>query len=259
MTHPSGSMARLREVMKTLLGPQGCPWDKEQTLESLRSYALEEAHEVVDAIDRKAWDELKEELGDLLLQVVFQSELAESQGLFTFEQVIATLCDKLIRRHPHVFADNADPSISTAEVWTQWEAIKKQEKPEKRWDERVPPSMPALLRALRLGEKAARMGFEFRSDTDVINAVNEEHEELLQSLESGDAQAIEHELGDALFSLVNLARRREIDPEAALRGSALRFVNRVNHCVSTLEEKKQSFADLSIGEQDALWAVAKKR
>jgi tetrapyrrole methylase family protein/MazG family protein/ATP diphosphatase len=249
------SLPRLVEIMQRLLAPNGCPWDREQTLETLRPYVVEEAHEVVDAIDRGAPDELREELGDLLLQIVFQAELARAQGWFGPDDVVAAICEKLVRRHPHVFGDQK--VSGTAEVLQNWEAIKAREKAGRGVLDGVPKALPGLLRATRMGEKAARVGFDWPDLTGARAKVDEELAELDEAVRDGDKNRIEHELGDVLFSLVSVARKLDVDPEAALRGTLERFGQRVRWVENHAKERGQDLAALDEAALDALWRAAK--
>ena len=209
------TIARLAGVMRRLLDPGGCPWDREQTFESLRKYTLEEACEVIDAIDAGDRKAIREELGDLLLQVVFQAELGRREGSFGLDDVVAGIVDKLVYRHPHVFghldAETAD------QVLQDWEKLKAREKGARGVLAGVPRSMPALTRAQRIGEKVARVGFDWQDATGSRAKVAEELKELDEAAERGDADATEEELGDVLFALVNLARHLRVDAEGALR------------------------------------------
>jgi tetrapyrrole methylase family protein/MazG family protein/ATP diphosphatase len=251
------SLPRLVEIMQRLLGPDGCPWDREQTLESLRAYVVEEAHEVVDAIDGGKPEELREELGDLLLQIVFQSELARDRGWFGPDDVVSAICDKLVRRHPHVFGGLQ--VSGTAEVLANWEAIKAEEKAGRGVLDGVPKALPALLRAKRVGEKAARAGFDWPALAGARSKVDEELAELDEAVREGDRQRIEHELGDVLFSLVSVARKLEVDPEAALRGTLDRFTQRVRSVETLVKERGGQLSSLDEAALDALWQEAKAR
>lgn len=248
-------MPRLVEIMQRLLAPDGCPWDREQTLETLRPYVVEEAHEVVDAIDRGAPDELREELGDLLLQIVFQSELARMQGWFGPDDVVAAICEKLVRRHPHVFGDQK--VSGTAEVLANWEQIKAREKAGRGVLDGVPKALPALLRASRMGEKAARVGFDWPDLTGARAKVDEELAELDAAVRGEDRGRVEQELGDVLFSLVSVARKLDVDPEAALRGTLERFGQRVRWVENRVKERGEDLAALDAAALDALWHEAK--
>jgi MazG family protein len=251
------SLYRLVEIMRRLLAPDGCPWDREQTLESLRPYVIEEAHEVVDAIDGGSAEELREELGDLLLQIVFQAELARAKGWFGPDDVVSAICDKLVRRHPHVFGD---VKVSGSdEVVTNWEAIKAEEKAGRGVLDGVPKALPALLRALRVGEKAARVGFDWPDLAGARRKVDEELAELDAALAAGDAAHVEHELGDVLFALVSVARKADLDPEAALRGTLDRFTARVRSAEALAAERGQELSRLTPETLELLWQEVKAR
>ena len=249
------TLPRLVEIMQRLLAPGGCPWDREQTLETLRNYVIEEAHEVVEAIDRGQPEELREELGDLLLQVVFQSELAQAQGWFGPDDVVAGICDKLVRRHPHVFGEVAVEG--SEQVVDNWEAIKAREKQGRGVLDGVPVALPALLRAVRVGDKAARVGFDWPDGAGARAKVDEELGELDRAIEGGERAAIEHELGDLLFSVANYARKLDIDPESALRGTLGRFTERVRGVEADARARGVDLDTLSPAELDALWEAAK--
>ncbi|HEY8428762.1 MAG TPA: nucleoside triphosphate pyrophosphohydrolase, partial [Sandaracinaceae bacterium] len=212
------SLKELVEVMRRLLGEGGCPWDRAQTLETLRPYVVEEAFEVVDAIDRGSRELLCEELGDLLMQVVFCAELARAEGAFGIDDVVAGIRDKLVRRHPHVFGD---ARISgPGEALASWERIKAEEKKDRGVLEGIPVAMPALARAVRVGEKAARVGYDWPDAAGVRAKIDEELREL-DACRSREEE--ERELGDLLFAIASWARKRAIDPEAALRRALDRF------------------------------------
>jgi tetrapyrrole methylase family protein/MazG family protein/ATP diphosphatase len=250
------TLPRLVEIMQRLLGPGGCPWDREQTFESLRPFVVEEAHEVVDAIDRGDPDMLREELGDLLMQVVFLAELARARGWFGPDDVVEAVADKLVRRHPHVFAD---VQVSgSAEVLANWERLKQAEKQHRGLLDGVPLALPSLLRAVRIGEKAARVGYDWPDFDGVRHKVDEELRELDAALAAGDAAEAERELGDVLFALASLARKRGLDPEAALRGTLDRFTHRVRRAEAlALQEYGGKLLDLPPATRDALWERAK--
>jgi tetrapyrrole methylase family protein/MazG family protein/ATP diphosphatase len=249
------SLPRLVAIMQRLLAPDGCPWDREQTLQTLRPYVVEEAHEVVDAIDGGAPDELREELGDLLLQIVFQSELARASGWFGPDDVVSAICEKLVRRHPHVFGETQ--VSGTAEVLANWETIKAQEKAGRGVLDGVPKALPALLRATRAGEKAARVGFDWPDLAGARAKVTEELGELDAAIRANDRTNIEHELGDVLFALVSVARKLDVDPEAALRGTLDRFGQRVRRVEAAVTERGQALGDLDAAALDDLWQQAK--
>jgi len=222
------TFSRLVDLMQRLLAPDGCPWDREQTPESLRRYVLEEACEVIDAIDERDDALLEEELGDLLLQVVFLAELGRQRQIFGPDDVVRGICEKLVRRHPHVFGDS---DVANAEdVARQWEAIKATEKDAPRaLLASVPRSLPALERARRLSERVSRVGFDWPDASGSRAKVQEELTELDRAIASGAVSQIESELGDLLFSLVNLARAHGVDPNAALQGTSERFCQRFAH------------------------------
>ena len=247
-------LPELVAIMRKLLAPDGCPWDREQTLETLRPYVVEEAHEVVDAIDRKNLKDLREELGDLLLQIVFQSELSE--GAFGIDDVIGGICDKLVRRHPHVFGDtqvkNAD------EVREHWEALKAKEKKDRGVLDGVPVTMPSLLRALRVGEKAAHLGLDWPDAQGPRDKLTEEVAELDEAIASGLHERVEAELGDVLFSLVSVARKHAVDPDAALRRTIAGFSERVRWIESESRARKIVPSALSAEALDAMWNEAKE-
>ena len=245
-------MARLR-------GPGGCPWDREQTLSSLRPYVLEETYEVLEAIDAGDPREHCEELGDLLLQIVFQAQLAQEAGSFTFTDVAEAISNKLVSRHPHVFG-SADVK-DAAGVLRQWTALKKKEKQAKGGGksvlEGVPREMPALARAERLTEKASRIGFDWPDAAGPRAKIEEELSELDAAIGSGDRPAIEHELGDVLFAVANLARKLSIAPEEALRGAINRFVQRFEHVEHGLERAGVPHGEATLEHMDELWNEAK--
>jgi len=252
--------------MQRLLAEDGCPWDREQTFASLRRYVLEEACEVIDAIDHGDRRELTAELGDLLLQVVFQAELGRNEGSFGPDDVVEAICDKLVRRHPHVFGDVAVEG--SGEVLRNWELIKAEEKKQKGKGEGilhgVPRSLPALVRAQRVGEKVARVGFDWADAKGSRAKVDEELGELERAMADGDQDAIEAELGDALFALVNLARHTKVDAEAALKRTIDKFTKRFDHVEARVHEvhggwpKAGSGEQLSLLELDGYWEEAKR-
>lgn len=226
---------RFVELMQRLLAPDGCPWDREQTPETLRKYVLEEACEVIDAIDSGDRDELCDELGDLALQLVFLSELGRAEGAFGPDDVLRSIMEKMVRRHPHVFASvSVEDSV---EVLRNWEQIKTEEKGPRRLLDSIPRALPALQRAQRVSERAARVGFDWPDARGSREKVSEEIAELDVALEGGDRAEIEAELGDVLFALVNLARHHGIEAEVALRGTGDKFVRRFGHVERRVEER----------------------
>ncbi len=225
---------RLVALMQRLLGEGGCPWDREQSLETLRKYVLEEACEVIDAIDAKDRSQLREELGDLVLQVVFQAELTRREGAFAIDDVVAAIVDKLVHRHPHVFGDVK--AEGSAEVLANWEKIKAAEKKGRPLLGGVPRSLPALMRAQRMGEKVSRVGFDWADASGSRAKVAEELGELDRAIAENDRAAIEEEFGDVLFALVNLARHIDVDAESALRGTIDKFARRFGHVEKRVQE-----------------------
>ncbi|HTP26764.1 MAG TPA: nucleoside triphosphate pyrophosphohydrolase, partial [Anaeromyxobacteraceae bacterium] len=263
MPTPAEALDRLLSIMSRLRGEGGCPWDREQTLASLKPYLLEETYEVLEAIDAGDPREHCEELGDLLLQIVFQAQLASESHSFSFGDVAEAISKKLIFRHPHVFAEtsvgspshNRLPKDSQAVV-KQWEALKRKEEEGKGGHKSVldgvPRQLPALARAQRLTEKASRIGFDWPDASGARAKVNEELGELDDAIASGEQAAIEAELGDTLFALANLARKLAIAPEEALRGAVARFIERFGHVERELERGGTPCGEATIEEMDAL-------
>jgi MazG family protein len=259
MSRASDAVERLLAIMTRLRGPGGCPWDREQTLQTLRPYVLEETYEVLEAIDGGDPQEHCEELGDLLLQIVFQARLAEEEGRFEFADVADAISNKLVSRHPHVFGD---AQVKDAEgVLRQWAALKREEKRKKGGGESVlegvPREMPALARADRLTEKASRIGFDWPDAAGARAKVEEEIRELDEAIAAGEPAALEHEIGDALFALANLSRKLGIPPEEALRGAVARFVSRFGHVERELARRGVPHGEASLEQMDALWNEAK--
>lgn len=258
MNNSNSDFNQLITIMRKLRGPGGCPWDAEQTHESLTRYLLEETYEVIEAIDEKSPLHLKEELGDLLLQPVFHAAIAEEAGEFSISDVINTLCEKLIRRHPHVFGD-LDITDSSAQI-ENWERIKKEEKGSERPSalSGVPTHLPALLRAHKVSEKASRVGFDWEHSDQVFAKVIEELHEFEEAWDSGNPQRMEDELGDLLFSIVNLGRFLALNPEEALRKTITRFQRRFSYVEESLHSQGKQMQDTSLEEMDKLWEQAKK-
>jgi MazG family protein len=251
------SLADLVNVMERLLAPDGCPWDREQTLETLRSYLVEETYEVLEAMETGTAADHKEELGDLLFQIVFQSAIRQRAGEFDVDDVVAGIADKLRRRHPHVFGDGQKLESSEA-VLDQWSKLKEQEKPRRTLDG-VPVHLPALTRALRLGERAAAVGFDWPDVAGARAKVSEELDELDRAVTEGDRERMESELGDLLFAAVSVARKLDLDAEAALRGTMRRFQSRFEFVEDELEKRGKKPRDSDLKEMDAIWDEAKKR
>ena len=253
---PAEPVARLRAIVSLLRSPEGCPWDREQTHESLRAGLLEEACETIDAISNADDANLREELGDLLLQVVFHTDLAAERGAFTLEDAAQHTCEKLIRRHPHVFGDV--DAADTQAVLRQWEQIKREEKGDRTSImDGIPRALPALIRAANIQKKAARVGFDWPDTAGVIDKFREELAELSVELESGDQQKLEHELGDLLFTTVNMARKLGIEPELALERANQRFLARFQHMEKSAATENQTLESLAPEKLEDLWREAK--
>jgi len=255
---PTEPVARLRAIVSLLRSPEGCPWDREQTHESLRAGLLEEACETIDAITKADDANLREELGDLLLQVVFHTDLAAERGAFTLEDAAQHTCEKLIRRHPHVFGDG--DASDTQAVLRQWEQIKREEKgASASIMAGIPRALPALIRAANIQKKAARVGFDWPDTTGVIDKFREELAELSVELESGNPQKLEHELGDVLFTAVNMARKIGVEPELALEHANQRFITRFQHMEESAAAHGQKLEDLTPRDLEELWESAKSQ
>ncbi len=266
-------------LVARLRAPDGCPWDRKQTHDSLKPYLIEESYEVLEALDRNDPRQLREELGDLLLQVLLHTELEAEQDHFTMQEVIRTLTDKLVRRHPHVFntTKKPEPSLDADQVINQWEKIKQSERSEQGQEESilegVPASLPALLRAYQVQKRASRVGFDWKQPEQVVEKLDEELQELReatrhhQSMESSSSrgkeifsswEAIEQEFGDVLFTIANLARFLKINPEEALRKSCNRFVTRFAMMEQQAAEAGKGLQQLTTAEWETFWEVAKK-
>jgi MazG family protein len=259
---PGREFERLLALMARLRAPDGCPWDREQTLESLRPFILEEAYELVEAINESAGgrsERIREELGDLLLEVVFVSQIAEERGSFRMEEMIREIHDKLVRRHPHVF--ESDEAGSPGEALARWEDIKAKEKPDSGGRsshiDGVPKVLPALARAQKVSARAARAGFDWTSAGEVKGKLDEELTELDTAVSSGDAAAVAEEIGDALFALVNLARHLEVDAELALVSATEKFSRRFRFIESALAAENRRVQDAGMDELEELWKKAK--
>lgn len=251
---------RLIGIMADLRDPtSGCPWDIEQDFASIAPYTIEEAHEVADAIDREAWDEFPGELGDLLLQVVFHAQMAAEKGMFDFADVARQISDKLVARHPHVYGDESRDKSAEQQV-KDWEAIKAAEragKAEKGVLDGVALGLPALTRAIKLQNRAARVGFDWPGPADVLAKINEETAELVEARDALDHEALTEEFGDLMFVMANLARHLKIDPEQALRGANAKFTRRFRSIEMALAANGRRPEDSDLAEMDALWDAAK--
>ncbi|TIT23923.1 MAG: nucleoside triphosphate pyrophosphohydrolase [Mesorhizobium sp.] len=269
---PSKDISRLIEIMAALRAPEtGCPWDIEQDFSTIAPYTIEEAYEVADAIARGDLDDLRDELGDLLLQVVYHAQMAEEAGEFSFGDVVEAITTKMIRRHPHVFGDEKARSAGMAKG--MWEKIKAEEKAEKRsarlargldpedhgkgFLDSVPVALPALTRALKLQEKAARVGFDWSEAAPILEKIEEEIGELREALANGDSAPIKDEFGDMLFAVVNLGRHLKIDSEAALSGTNGKFRSRFHYVEQALQASGNSLEEATLDEMEALWQQAK--
>ena len=274
---PSRDIARLIEIVAALRHPEsGCTWDREQTLETIVPYTIEEAYEIADAVARNDMRDLKEELGDVLLQVVFQSRIAEERAYFDFDSVVEAITQKMIRRHPHVFGEARE--LSPEELKAHWSAIKSGEKAAKEEAARgsfdatgvesampqssllddVPIALPGLTRAVKLQAKAATVGFDWNNARLVLEKIREETAELEAALEQGKPSDIEDEIGDVLFALANLGRHLQVDPEAAIRFANGKFERRFRFIESELARKGKTPAAAGLDEMEALWNLAKQ-
>ena len=264
---PSPDIARLVEIMAALRTPgTGCPWDLEQDFATIAPYTIEEAYEVADAIERGDFGDLRDELGDLLFQVVFHARMAQEAGLFGFGDVVQAIAEKLVRRHPHVFGDAR--GLSAEAVKELWDRIKSQEKTERAarrgTDDAatgalagVPATLPALTRALKLQQKAGKVGFDWNDPFAVLAKIREEADEISAALASGDRAGAAAETGDLLFAVVNLARHLDADPEAALRATNAKFGRRFAHIEAALAARGKTPEQSSLEEMDGLWNAAK--
>jgi MazG family protein len=271
MTDTAGArFDRLTDVMRTLRGPAGCPWDREQTLRSLRPFVLEETYELLDALDRGDMDALREELGDFLFEAVFLARIAEDDGHFSIGDAIQAITDKLVRRHPHVFTPDGEPlSTASARMTSQaviekWEDLKarertESEKPEQTILSGVPRTLPALLRAYELSARAAAVGFDWEKATDVLAKIEEEISEVRQELAvpNIDANSVEEEMGDLFFALANLSRKLGVEPEAALRRANDKFQKRFDMMEREARSSGQRLKELSLDELERRWRVVK--
>jgi MazG family protein len=255
--------AELVRLMARLRAPGGCPWDRKQTFDTIKSYLLEETYEVMEAIDERDWSGLAEELGDLLLQPVFFAEMAREQGYFDIADSLQAINEKLVRRHPHIFGDSV--ASSAEDVKLRWEEIKKREKAKlgaadrKSILEDVPRAVPALVEAEKISQKAAGAGFEWPDISGVLEKLEEEAKELVRARSSGNQEELEHELGDLLLTVVNLARFLKIDPEQALRTTNARFRRRFGYVEETIAARGGRLKESSLEEMEALWQEAKDR
>ena len=247
----------LINLMTTLRGPGGCPWDREQKLPDLKPHVIEEAYEVVDAIDRDDRHALLEEVGDLLLEAVFIAEITREEGSFDIYDCITAIHDKLVRRHPHVFSDAL--AEDAGQVLVNWEKLKNEERKAENKSvlSGVPRAMPALLKGSRLTEKASRVGFDWRRTEDVFEKLDEEIAELREAVKRKEKTEIEEEIGDLLFTMANIARKLDVNPEEALQGTNRKFMRRFESMESTVRAQGRNLDQLTLEEMDGLWEVAK--
>ena len=251
---------RLVALMARLRAPGGCPWDREQTFDSIKPYTLEETYEVLDAIDRRDWGGLAEELGDYMLQAVFYAQMAAEQGLFSIEDALEAINRKLLRRHPHIFGDeSAETAGDVKRIWSEVKAAEKaqQGRQEEGLLAGVPRALPALMEAQQITSRAAQVGFDWENPEQVLDKLHEELREFAEARRSGSPAELENELGDMLFVLVNLARFVKVDPEQALRATNAKFRQRFGYIERKLAERGKKPADATIEEMEALWQEAK--
>jgi len=260
--NPGTKFQRLVDIMAKLRAPGGCPWDREQTFDSIKPYTLEETYEVLDAIDRRDWDELRAELGDFMLQAVFFAEIAAEQKLFDIGDSLDAISEKLVRRHPHVFADGT--AKTGDEVTKRWDEIKAEERRQKTEAPQglltsVPRALPALVEAQQISSRAARAGFDWENAEQVLEKLDEERREFAEARERGSQDQLEDELGDLLFVIVNLARFVKVDPEQALRRTNAKFRERFAHVERRLAAQGKAVNGTPIEELEALWQEAKRQ
>ncbi|WP_022852015.1 nucleoside triphosphate pyrophosphohydrolase [Limisalsivibrio acetivorans] len=254
----NSSYERLVEIVKKLRSPEGCPWDREQNLYSIKEHFLEEAYELLEALDNEDIEHVREELGDVAFHVVFHGVMAEEEGKFSLEEALDLVSEKLVRRHPHVFGDAA--VNNSEEVVESWEKIKAEEKKNSRKSvlDGVPATLPTLPTARKLQEKARKVGFDWDSKAQCMDKVNEEFGEFTEAVLNGSREEIEHELGDILFALVNISRFLDVDSDEALRKCNSRFVSRFDYIGKRLKEKGMAYEEASLEEMEELWQEAKK-
>ena len=260
INNPSKGMLRLQEIMRALRDPEGgCPWDIEQNFSSIAPYTVEEAYEVADAIERENWDDLKNELGDLLLQTVYHTQMAEEENLFNFNDVVNQISEKMIKRHPHVFGSLKQNKTSDQQI-KDWEAIKADERVKKNQTgilDDVALNLPALVRSLKLQKRAARVGFDWPTVSKVLKKIEEETKELVEAKEFESQERINEEFGDLMFSIVNLGRHLKVDPEEALKKTNTKFITRFKFIEDEIKSQGRDLEDTSLEEMEKLWQSAK--
>lgn len=249
----------LVDIVKKLRSPEGCPWDREQDLYSIKNHFLEEAFELVDALDNEDIPNIREELGDIFFHVIFHSVMAEEEGKFTLKDVISEVNEKLVRRHPHVFGDMGE--IDTEEVVVNWDKIKAEEKKNKRKSvlDDIPGSYPSIQKSLKMQERVRKVGFDWADMGDCMDKVNEEIGEFKEAVDIGNTKEIEHELGDVFFALINLSRFLKVDPDEALRKANKRFHKRFTYIEQSLQDRGISSDEASLEQMEELWQEAKKK
>ena len=266
--HPGAKFERLLDIMRALRAPGGCPWDREQTHASLRPFVLEETYEVLEAIDSGSPAHLCEELGDFLFEAVFLAQISEERGEFTIGDAIAAICDKLVRRHPHVFERQPGETLTSGQVIERWETLKARERAEAGLEPKqakttlsgVPKTLPSLLRAYEISSRAAAVGFEWAKAVDVLDKIEEEVAEVRREVESGATGHLsraEEEMGDLLFAIANLSRKLGIEPESALRRANEKFTSRFDAMERNFGSRQQSLSDATLEEMEAEWERVK--
>ncbi len=260
MTKPGKEFQKLSEIVDKLMSENGCPWDRVQTRETLKPYLVEECYETLEALDENDPEKIKDELGDLMYQILFHSKISEQKNEFGIQDVVKTISEKMIRRHPHVFEEAS--AETPDQVVDQWEEIKKTEKASSQRDSAlsgIPPHLPALARSQKLQKKAAKCGFDWQKIDDVFLKLDEEIAEFKQAILSGDPAASTEELGDILFVLVNIAKFKKIDAEEALRQTNQKFIRRFRYIEEQALKQKRDLKDLSLEEMESHWQDAKKK
>ena len=267
--HPGAKFERLLDIMRALRAPGGCPWDREQTHASLRPFVLEETYEVLEAIESGSPAHLREELGDFLFEAVFLAQISEERGEFTIGDAIEAICDKLVRRHPHVFnRQPGEASLTSSQVIEKWETLKARERADAGLEPKkakttlggVPKTLPSLLRAYEISSRAAAVGFEWAKAEDVLDKIEEEVAEVRREVESGatgDLSRAEEEMGDLLFAIANLSRKLGVEPEAALRRATEKFTGRFDAMERNFRSRRQSLTDATLDEMEAEWERVK--